>query len=52
LHYWLGLLLERKGDLHGAAAQLDTTIMLNPSHQQAKTDLQRVNSRLRLPARP
>lgn len=46
-HYWLGVLLERKGDLDAAAAQLDSTLKLNPTDRQAKDALERVNSHRR-----
>ena len=35
-HYWLGVLLEKKGDLDAAAAQLDSTLKMNPGDRQAK----------------
>ena len=48
-HYWLGVLMEHKGSLNEAAAQLDSSLKLNPKDQQAMDALERVNARRKPP---
>jgi Flp pilus assembly protein TadD len=47
VHFTLGLVLQKRGDLEGAAAAFVKVVQLDPSHPQARLHLTRALSAMR-----